>query len=304
MLNENQIFWINLEKVKIALLQNDREFAQFLGMNFTAYLKSKMTQSFLPLDCIFMCAEKLNFHFEDLLKADFKISYTPQGHEAAIAERYSYATYSGTRPIINIVDFLEQHRGTRAKVNLMRKFQLSENFLSDSTQKTNIFLITDIVDYLDKTYNFSNSEFLAMGQRTPIVSRSLFMNDEFLSKRTIQETLQHFIEECGPFFDKNNKYRILEMFGDYAIVEALPNKHVLEELEIRPHQFGSEKHCLTRTGVFSSITWHKYHTYAKVKKIASLYEGASSNKYLFDMTPFRKTNTPSFELLKSSNLLQ
>ena len=130
------------------------------------------------------------------------------------------------------------------------------------------------------------------------------MNENFMNKRTIQETLEYFIEECGPFFDKNNTYRILEMFGDYAIIEALPNPHVLEELQIRSHQFGSEKHCLTRTGVFSSITWHKYQRYAKVTKIASLYDGASSNRYLFDMSPFRKSNTPSADFLRFQNTLQ
>lgn len=285
MLDENQIFWLNLEAIKDSLLLDDKEFSKTLGLSYSKYSKSKDAGNFLPMNCVFEFAEKMNFHFEDLLKDNFKLKIaTPEVH---LLDRYSHATYSHTKPIINIVNYLELVRGARAKTNLLRKFQLSEEFIVNEKHKANIFLITDIVEHLKKTYRFSNQEFLAMGQRTPFVTENNFLREKLTNHSTVQKMFALFFEECTHVFDKNCTYRLDSLTNEYAIVAAIPKKEVLEELQIKAPQFASDQTAITRYGVISSMTWFQYQQNAPVRRISSIYDGDKYDRYLFDLTPFK-----------------
>jgi hypothetical protein len=285
MLNENQVFWLNLEKIKDSLLLDDQEFSKSLGLPYENYIKSKGKSEFLPVDCVFEFAEKLNFHFEDLLSIDFKIKLPNSNIQ--LLDRYAHATYSHTKPIINIVNYLETVRGHRAKINLLRKFQLSEEFIIDENHKTNIFLITDIVEHLKHTYRFGDKEFLAMGQRTPFVTENNFLKEKLTGHESVQHMFSRFFEECTHVFDKNCTYRLDSLTNEYAIVAAIPKKEVLEELEIRPHQFASANTALTRCGVISSMTWFQFRQHAPTRRIASIYNGDKYDRYLFELGPFK-----------------
>ena len=154
-LSENIILWRNLERIKDQLLLDDSEFAQFLDIPYQEYLRNKNKQLFLPLTCMFEFSEKLNLHFEDLLSSEFKLNstITNNNRDMILADRYSIASYSKTKPILNIINYLEIHRGVRAKINLLRKFQLTEEFILNQENNTNIFLISDIAKYLTNLYN-------------------------------------------------------------------------------------------------------------------------------------------------------
>jgi hypothetical protein len=295
MLNEKQIFWNNLKRIQDSLLMNEDEFAKVLGLGTTEYNNHRKSGKLLPLNCVFEFAEKMNFHFEDLLTENFKVQSTKNvnGTFAGIPDRYAYATHSEIQPIRNIINYLEMVRGLRAKTNLIRKFQLTEDFFSNEQQKTNIFLISDIVQHLAKTYNFSTEEFIAMGHRTPFVSKSTFLHDKLSTPDTITDVVSIFFEECTHLFDKNYHYRISSMDNEQAIIEALPRKHVLKELMIKSLDFGNEKVCLTRMGVISSMSYYKYGINAPISKISSLQAGDKSNKYVLDLRPFKKLTGPA-----------
>ena len=118
------------------------------------------------MNCVFECAEKLNFHFEDLLHENFStksILGKIQGNYS-LQEKYSIATYSKTRHLANVLKYLEKTRGEREKTNFLRKFQLTDDFISQGNNNVNILLTTDIMQYLASTYNFSNLEFIRIGQ--------------------------------------------------------------------------------------------------------------------------------------------
>ena len=286
-------FWLNLEKIQNALLKSDEEFSSYLGISHAQFIKQKTALAFLPLNCVFECAEKLNFHFEDLLQENFNtnaILNMVQG-SCSLAERYSVAAYSKTRQTANVLDYLEQTRGERAKINLLRKFQLTEDFISQGDHNVNALLLTDITQYLSRTYNFSNSDFLAIGQRTPFISNNILLKEKFSSQKDVHHLIQCLFEECTHLFDKNFTYHITDMVSDYAIIEAAPNKLVLEELEIPQNLLGNEQACLARMGIISSITWYKYRCFAKVEKISSLYDGDTCTRYLFDTSPFKKLSS-------------
>lgn len=289
LLNESEIFWRNLEKIKNTLLLDDSGFAGTLGLSLKEYIKLRDSSTFLPLDCMFEFAEKMNFHLEDLMSKDFKMKteVKKSNGEFVLGERYSYATYSEIQPLRNIINYLELVRGERAKINLIRKFQLTEEFFAQTEQKTNINLITDIVAYMDKTYRFSDSEFIGMGQRTPFVTKSTYLSDKLSHHKTVQDVVSSFFEECTHLFDQNYHYRISSMESDQAIIEAIPRNYVLDEMKIKRQDFGNEKLCLTRMGVISSMTYFKYGTNAPITKIASLQNGDMSNRYLVDLSIFK-----------------
>lgn len=295
--NERQLFWTNLEKIRNVLLFSDNEFAEFIGISFSEYAKSKSTHTLLSLDCVFELAEKLNFHFMDLFKADFKLLYNCD--DQATLEKYTIAPYSKLTPTLNIISYLEKTRGTRAKTNLLRKLQLSENFLNNDQSRTNIHLISDTTHYLAETYNFSEHEFIGMGRQTPFSPVGKLIQDKLKGpEKNIEDILDTFVYECCHYFDKNCDYRILSMANDYAIFDSIPKKDVLEELKVRPSEFGNEEVCLTKMGCLSSFTWFQYNKYAPVKKIKSAFDGDETNQYIIDLAPFRKlSSSPSATIL-------
>lgn len=285
---ENKNFWINLGKIQDALLLSDKEFSDYLGISYAHYTKQKNALNFLPINCVFECAEKLNFHFEDLLQERFStkaILSKIQGNYS-MPEKYSVANYSTTRPIMNVLSYLAREKGERCKINLLRKFQISDLFFDNQDQKTNILLITDIVRYLTTTYQLKPSDLLAIGQMTPLTITNKDFRHGLICKNNIYELIDFFVNDCAGLFDKNYSYQIEKMTNDYAIVEAIPNKNVIQELQLPLTQFGSEGVCHTRMGVLSSITWLKYKRFANVKKISSLYAKDNCNRYIIDLAPF------------------
>jgi hypothetical protein len=292
-LSENIIFWHNLEKIKNHFLYTDKQFADFLGLDLFSYLKHKKNQTFLSMTCVFEFSEKLNLHFEDLLSTEFKLNskITQNNREMILAERYSVATYSKLRPIINIINYLEIYRGARAKINLLRKFQLSEEFISNPESEVNILLISDIVIFLEKIYHFKPIDFFLMGQRTPFLSKNNQINDQLKKIGNINDTYVYFMEECSKKFDVNYEYKVLKIENNQILVEAAPKKLVLEELKIDSTNFGNEQVCFTRMGVISSVTWAKYRKFTPIKKVSSIYSGDSSNKFVLDTTEIKKLSS-------------
>jgi hypothetical protein len=289
MLAENQNFWDNLGKIQNALLSSDEDFSQFLDVNHDYFIQQRNTLSFLPLGCVFELAERLNFHFEDLLKDNFStkgIISRSQGNYSLL-EKYSVATYAKTRHIANVIKYLEHSRGERAKINFMRKFQLTDEFIASEKSSVNILLATDIMNYLTSAYQFTNAEFIKIGQMTPFTTMNKDIQEALLTKKNIYGSVEYFFDELSARFDKNCTYRIDNMNSDYAIIEAKSNKYVVEELAVLHTQFGSESVCATRMGLISSLTWYKYKQFVPMKKIASVYKGDRSNLYLMDLTPFK-----------------
>lgn len=284
-LNEAQIFWFNLEKIRDSLLLSDEEFSRMLGLKLISFIKARSNCDFLPINCVFDLAERYNFHFEDLLTLDFKLKLPNEN--VNLLDRYSYATYSHTKSIINILNYLEINRGHRAKVNVLRKFQISEDYIFNPTNKVNIFLISDIVKYLKNTYNFSDADFLAMGQRTPHASDNSFLKSKLTNHASLQSMYAQFFDECTHVFDINCIYKLDSMNKDYAVVASIPKKEVLEELKLTLTQFGNDPMAITRCGVVSSMTWFQYGMNSPMRRISSIYNGDKYDRYLIDFAPFK-----------------
>ena len=294
-LNDSQIFWLNLEKIKDDLLISDAQFAQELQMSLKDYLKIRGTSKLLPLDIAFEYAEKRNFHFEDLFKIDFKLKL--DSTSCALLDRYTYANYSQIKPVMSIVDYLEQIRGPRAKTNLLRKFQLSEDFLMDDANKANIFLVSDIASYMKSAFNFTDNEFILMGQRTPYVTGNNFLKTKLTNHSSAQSIFANFFEECTQLFDKNSTYRVDKMTDEFAIIDAIPKRSVIEELQISPSEFGNDQASLSRAGIISSMTVFQYNLNTPIKKISSLYHGDKYDRYLLDLSVFKKTK-PTLRIIQ------
>lgn len=306
LLNETLIFWRNLEKIQDQLLLNEVEFAESMGIKHKEYLNFKQKNQMLPLNVLFELAEKFNFHLEDLLIEGFVFKHDPDANRP-LMDRYTLATHSQTRPIINILNYVELTKGTRAKTNLIRKFQLSEDYIKQEKNKANILLITDIVKYLSANHEFKKTDFLSIGRRMPFISNNNILRDTLTDHKTAFDILDCFVYECTRLFDTNCTYRISEKSDDYAVVEVLPNKNVVDELMIDTNLFGNEEVCLTRMGNISSVMYYKYGRNAQVKKVSSIHSGNESNKYMFDLAPFNKMKGAALaekNSLSNSNIVQ
>ena len=286
--SDNTLFWRNLEKIKDVLLLNDSEFALSLGLGTDEYFSAKNKDATLPLDCLFELAEKYNFHLEDLmLNNNFVVNYNPH-KEVPLMDRYTLAPHSQTRAIINILNYLELTRGTRAKINLIRKFQLSEDFIQNEKNSANVLLISDILKHLKSVHNFGQADFVGIGRRMPFIANNTILKDKLSLHNNAFDIVECFVYECTKLFDTNCTYTISKGNNDYAIIDVSPNKNVVDELNLKSHDFGNEELCLTKMGNFSSTVFFKYGRNAQIKKINSIHAGHTTNQYLLDLSPFNK----------------
>ncbi|MGZ3789409.1 MAG: hypothetical protein ACXVLQ_12850 [Bacteriovorax sp.] len=297
-LSGNIIFWKNLENIRDHLLYDDKQFADFLGVDYFVYLNKKRNQSFLSMNCMFEFSEKMNIHFEDLLSKEFKLNskITNNNSEMILSERYAIATYSKTRPILNVINYLELHRGTRAKINLLRKFQLSEEFISNPESEINILLLSDIVNFLEKIYHFKPDDFILMGKRMPFLSKNKEINDQLGQIKNLEDAYVYFMEESSKKFDVNYNYKVLNIKNNNILIEAVPNKLVIEELSIDTKMFGNENACRTRMGVISSVSWVRYKRFSPIKKVKSIYSGDTSNVYSVDISSVKSLSNSTNSL--------
>ncbi|MBY0415437.1 MAG: hypothetical protein K2Q18_14795 [Bdellovibrionales bacterium] len=301
---EGTIFWNNLEKIKDQLLLDDSGFATSLGFKLENYLSYKKKGKTLPIDCLFELAEKFNFHLEDLLlKDDFTLKYDLFS-EKPLLERYTLAPHSQTRAINNILNYVELTKGTRAKVNLIRKFQLSESFIQNEKNSTNVLLISDIVKYLALTHNFKNSDFIGIGRRMPFLVNNGILKEKLSVHKNAFSILECFVYECTKLFDTNCTYSIESYKGNYAVVNVIPNKNVVDELNLNTVNFGNEELCLTKMGNFSSTMFFKYGKNAPVKKINSIHSGHKTNQYLLELTAFNQIDKMSSKSQETPKFLQ
>jgi hypothetical protein len=289
MKEEIENFWFNLNKIQAVLLKSDKEFAAYLGINYSQFSKKKATNDWLPLNAVFECAEKLNFHFNDLLQKNFSVDAIlgqVQG-KTSLLDKYTIAPYSKTRQTVNVLNYLTQTRGERAKINLLRKFQLTDNYIHNINHDVNIHLFMDIVKYVGETHGLSQDEFFQIGRMTPFTSMNIDIQQELKDKKNCREMMEFIFSDSNTKrFDRNFLYKIESLNEEYAIIEAKPSKTVMEELGVRPREFGSEDVCLTRMGVFSSLPWFKYKHYGQVTKISSIYAGDNTNFYKMDLSRF------------------
>lgn len=129
--DDSQVFWSNLEKIQNQLLLGDSEFSLLFGMDAAELKKQRLNSNILTEDRFDELSEKMNFGFDDLFNKNFNIQYNPH-KKAPLLNKYNVATYSHTRPILNVFNYVEMKNGERAKVELLREFQLSEDFINDA----------------------------------------------------------------------------------------------------------------------------------------------------------------------------
>lgn len=285
-MTEVHIFWENLEKVRNTLLLNEFEFAEHLDLSGEFYKATRKRQHFLPLSCLVELASIYGFSPEDLLTSDFDLStiIDIDNSRNTLGERYSYATFSTTIPILNIINYIEFKKGISVKVDVFKRFGLSPSCFYDSTLKTNLHLISDINFYLKSYHGLQDIEFRLMGEQFVKIMRRTKLEAPFKEARTLQDIMSIFIEVISGQLDQNYHYQIQKMTKDFAILDTVPRKRLIEELGVPADRISNEVTCLTKMGLMASVTSLYNGTKAKITKIDSLFSGGTSNKYLIDFS--------------------
>lgn len=276
---ENQIFWNNLQKIKERLLFSDCEFADFLDLPFNIYLKTKERRETFSLFHMSEVADKLKIHLADFVDPNFEFNGRLFMGSQSLPDRYCHATFSTMRPVMNILSYIEKYLGFEAKRRLLRKFQVDDSLIFENGAKTNIHLITDFLNYLSLTNDFQTEDFIAMGQMMPEQSANSILKEKVAGSRSVEELYEILIFECTHLFDVNCTYKLVSLKNSEIIIDAIPNSHALSELSLFRDQFGSEELCHTRMGVFSSMPRLKYSCNGIAKKIESVFEGGTHNRY-------------------------
>jgi hypothetical protein len=246
--------------------------------------KRKSENKLLDLSCIGELSEKINVHLEDLFSNNFKLnaSFVNDIYKMNLDSRYTIATNSKTRPIANILSYLEQKVHHRAKLNVFRKFQITEDFILNEENSTNILLITDILNYLKREYQLTEDHFISIGQMTHRLSFNKVLDDQLSKFHTLKDTFVFFIEECSTKFDTNCEYKILENNKDKIQIRSTPRKEVLEELSIKPENFGNQIVSYSKMGVISSVSHYNFKMNLPAKLIKSVNEGGNYDLYEFN----------------------
>jgi hypothetical protein len=288
-MHNGQIFWTNIGIIRAALLLEENSFASYLGIGFHEFIKHKTKKEFLPFHSIITLGLRLSFDYNELFKENFDINkiLDPLSSGKRLSERYTQGTYTRPIVILNTLRHIEFIQGVRAKAELLNGFNLDLYQLMRTDTRVNIHLNKDILSFLRARYKLDLNFFLQMGRTVAGRMTDSPMAEDIKTQKNIEQMLELFILEYISEFDENFHYTIKSLSSDFAVVEAVPRKNVLEELEILPTHFGNDPADFNRMGIFSSISFFNYGQFAEIKRISDLLIGDKSSQYLIDLRPFK-----------------
>lgn len=285
-----QILCKNLLKIKLALGLSHSELSQILEISeydLNQILNFKRTPT---LTQMYSLGEHFKFHAMDLLEESFDLKQLLSNYLKTnkLPEKYSCATYSKIGPIINVLNYIERNRGIIARTNILRHFQITDELLLRQDLTTNILLITDIANYAKEIFQLTEDEFFLMGQLTPEQALGNIIKSKLSGVKTISDNLECFFSECTHLFDTNCTYKIVSMNSELAIVSALANRKVIEELKVNPLSFGNKFVCSSRMGVISTITKYNFNQNMLMTKYPSSPREGMSTQYMLDFSRIKK----------------
>ena len=276
-----------LLRVQSTLCLSDPDFSNYLEVNPQQFETIKAGMKSIPLLAFAKLAERLNLNLEDLYHG--RVDYPSLGvrfrtEPQHLPEKYSAGAGSRFATVINILDYVEEKYGWHKRIETLRHFQMSEDFLSAPERPVNFRFMTHLLTYLD-AHVMPETEFFRIGQNTlKILDKSNLLkpsgNPSSVPSSipsSIKDAYEFFFKDTIRFIDCNYIYTLEKLTRSSCVVSLKPNPAVSEPMEWKaPGSFGT---CIYRAGSLSIVPRYLGKSAAHVLKTKCVHQGETSCEY-------------------------
>ncbi|MGK5085056.1 hypothetical protein WDW37_17340 [Bdellovibrionota bacterium FG-1] len=278
--------WQTLNRIQETLSLSDSAMADLMRLTSRDFTNLK-TRNVEPLIRSTMAlAEVINVGFDSLVtNAIDYVALSRQffGNECYIPEKYVYGASSKRRSVVNLLDYVEQRLGWERRLQILRRFQMTEAMFTDPDAPINLRLSVDIGSWVLKQYR--NEQLLVeMGRNAVNTHRNSPMGIELQKARNLRELFEMMCEfVLEKYIEKNFKWSIRFHDATTCSIDGVPDRELIPV--IGANYINSRVGCLVRTGFMASIPGYLNFPTIEVKKTKCVSAGDGLCRFELDFLP-------------------
>lgn len=278
--------WDTLYRIQATLNLPDQEMADFMRLTRRDFSHLKSRKKEPSVGSIMAFAELINVGFESILINDIDyIALSKQflGNVFYVPEKYTVGANSRRRTVINLLDYIEKRLGWEQRLQVLRRFQMTEAMFSDPNAEINLRLSVDICSWVLSYYR-DETLIHEMGCNAVNTHRRTLMGQELSRAKNLREIFEmmcDFILE--KYIERNFKWRIRFQDSMTCIMEGVPNQDLVPI--IGESYVNSRIGCLVRGGFIASIPCYLDFPAVEIKKSKCVAQGDGLCRFELDFLP-------------------
>ena len=206
--------------------------------NYYLYMKGD-----LPSASVLKLCEAFNLSYEALCRCDFDAQVAAsyfRGERSDLPAKFLTHAYSKIRTVRNIFNYSTDKFGAIFSENLLRRFQISKNLLSDPYRDVSVEIVNGMFERL-LNFGATPKDLHGIGKTASLSFLESKFGDEcsqYKNKLDFWECV--FAENGGliEYVDKNANYRLLRLSSDGVVIEMSTREWAREYFKCE--KYGSE----------------------------------------------------------------
>lgn len=279
MINYQDIFWGNIQKIQDILALKNAEVAELLELSSLEYVTSKLKRGPIDLQRMDAFLDRVGMSLDTFFEGHFdkdQIQNFYYGELDSLPARYDFAKYSKARTIINCLTYIELKYGPELKNSIVRSLNMDIRFFEDPERVLNIKLLKDLCVIL-KNFGLTDQDFVDMGRMSHYTNKSDKLGQILSSHRNMEDMMHDICDRHSTSFDQNFEYFVTGKDEGEISIGFKPTEYVLEHLG--HFEIVSDQVCLTKRGVFSAFPLYLDYDKSYVKKTKCMLEGDNHYEY-------------------------
>ncbi|MDR3606230.1 MAG: hypothetical protein P4M08_02490 [Oligoflexia bacterium] len=271
----------NIERLRESVNRPMCEWAAMIRISERHY-REKITLPLIEIEdsALEALSEELEITLEAVSSGnlDYRtLARRQSGNATCLPGVYATGAHSRVRTSSHILDFIEIHHGWRERNQILCRFQLNESIFANLETKISIKFLSDLWLYLNSR-GVTLEQFHQIGKYSVLSNINSVVGQHFRKFKSPKTAYESLFEVVNIHYDKNFTYRIKNLTHSCCVVDAQPNKDVLDELQSTT--IGNEGSCASRGGTMASILGYLDLPYADVTEINCIHRGDPQCRYI------------------------
>ena len=203
----------------------------------------------------------------------------------SLPERYIPGAFSRVRTSRTLLDFIEFYFGWRMRQKVLNHLNMNEAAIANPERFINVQFFMDICKTM-KGFGYSDDILRRMGEFSIYSNRGGVVDRMFSDCPTPREVYEKVVPVLGTCFEKNHRYRILNLGENHCTMEALVQEELLDALKVS--KIGSLEGCLTRGGVGASFALYAGPYQTSVKELECIHAGSHRCVFRLEWAPIKQ----------------
>jgi hypothetical protein len=168
-----------------------------------------------------------------------------------VPERYLKGAFSRRRTSLDVLGYVEEFFGWRARLSIMQHFGMPESFFEDPDKFVSYSFVSDVCQYLgDRGFNLDT--FVEMGKFAFMVNRRSVIASTLQACRSPKELYDLQINHLMGNFDFNCNYKTTELTDDHCEFSIHERREVAAEIGVK--RLGNPMACAARVGRAAALS--------------------------------------------------